>query len=93
MSVRNKNVANASKFGKRKITSFDATSTIKLQSIDVSTINGVSIAETERTQEKQVIDIQTSKDDILNLQSKVLILENYVYDLRQIISSLLNKTI
>lgn len=95
MSGRNRNGLNtsASKFGKRKITTITASSVVKLQSIEVSSINGVSVKDTEQQNIQQTLDIDTSKEDIIQLQSKVSILENYVNELRQIISSLTNKTL
>jgi len=91
MPPRHKNVANTTKFGNRKITSINSTDTIKLQAIDVSTINGVSVKEDERLQIKQTSDIENNRQDVLLLQSKVEVLENYVSELRQIIYTLVGK--
>lgn len=85
------NISNSTKFGKRKITSFTASSLVKLQSIEVSSINGVSVKETEHQNTQQTTDINTNKEDIAQLQSQVFILENYVNELRQIIFILTGK--
>jgi len=93
MPPRNKQVANKTKYGNRKITTINSTDTFRLQAIEVSSINGVSVKENEQLQVQQTEEINTSKEDITVLQNKVLVLENYVYDLRQIIYQLTNKTI
>lgn len=87
------NVVNLSKFGKRKvIPEIESTSSVQLNSIQVTSINGVSIKETEQLNTQQTIDIDTSKQDIATLHNKVLLLEGFVYDLQRIIGSLTNRS-
>lgn len=88
---RYSNVVNLSKFGKRKIIpDIEPSSTIQLNSIRVSSINGVPVEETEQLNTRQSVEIDTSKQDIIMLRNKVLLLEGYVYDLQKVISKLTN---
>ena len=87
------NIINSSKFGKRRVVpEIEATSSVQLNSLQVTSINGVSVIESEKTNSQQTVDIDTSKQDIILLQSKVLVLEKYVYDLQQIIRQLTNRS-
>lgn len=83
----------SSKFGRRKNLSISASSTIKLQSLEVTSINGVSVKDTEQTNILQTVNIDSNTEDIDMLKNKVQILENYVYELRQIIYQLTNQSI
>ena len=90
---RYSNIINTSKFGKRRVVpEIESTSSVQLNSLQVTSINGVSVVEAEKVNVQQTVDIDTSKQDIILLQSKVLVLEGYVYDLRQIIHQLTNQT-
>ena len=72
------NVSNITKSGKRRIIpEIESTSSVKLY-IQVTSINGVSVVETEKANVQQNIAIDTSKQDITTLQNKVLVLENCV---------------
>ena len=91
---RYSNIANTSKFGKRRIVpEIESTSSVQVNSLQVTSINGVSVVEAEKVNVQQTVDIDSSKQDIILLQSKVLVLEGYVYDLRQIIRQLTNKSL
>lgn len=88
------NVSNITKFGKRRIIpEIESTSSVQLNSLQVTSINGVSVVETEKANVQQNIAIDTSKQDITTLQNKVIVLETYVYDLRQIIRQLTNQSL
>ncbi len=87
------NIINSSKFGKRRVVpEIESTSSVQVNSLQVTSINGVSVVEAEKVNSQQTVDIDTSKQDIILLQSKVLVLEKYVYDLQQIIRLLTNKS-
>jgi len=87
------NIINSSKFGKRRVVpEIEATSSVQVNSLQVTSINGVSVVEAEKVNVQQTVDIDTSKQDIILLQSKVLVLEKYVYDLQQIIHQLTNRS-
>lgn len=90
---RYSNIINTSKFGKRRVVpEIESTSSVQVNSLQVTSINGVSVVEAEKVNSQQTVDIDTSKQDIILLQSKVLVLEKYVYDLQQIIRLLTNKS-
>lgn len=85
------NVSNITKFGKRRIIpEIESTSSVQLNSLQVTSINGVSVVEAEKANVQQTLDIDTSKQDISVLQNKVLVLEGHVYALRQVIHQLTN---
>ncbi len=91
---RYSNIINTSKFGKRRVVpEIETTSSVQVNSLQVISINGVSVVEAEKANSQQTVDIDTSKQDIILLQSKVLVLEKYVYDLQQIIRMLTNKSL
>jgi len=80
------NITNTSKFGKRRvIPEFEATSAVQFNTLQVTSINGVPVIDTEKVNEQQTLDIDTSKQDIKDLQSRVIYLESSVYKLQQII--------
>ena len=88
------NITNTSKFGKRRvIPEFEASSSVQFNTLQVSSINGVPVAEMEKVNEQQTLDIDTSKQDIIALQNKVLVLEGHVYALRQVIQQLTHSLI
>lgn len=88
------NITNTTKFGKRRvIPAFEPTSAVQFNTLQVTSINGVPVIDTEKVNERQTLDIDTSKHDIMTLQSKVLVLETYVYDLQQIIRQLTNRSV
>jgi hypothetical protein len=70
------NISNSTKFGKRKITSFTASSFVKLQSIEVSSINGVSVEQNTIIQNKQTEDIESLKLRVQKLENIIRILTN-----------------
>ena len=70
------NISNSTKFGKRKITSFTASSLVKLQSIEVSSINGVSVEQNTIIQNKQTEDIESLKLRVQKLENIIRILTN-----------------
>ena len=80
------NITNTSKFGKRRvIPEFEASSAVQFNTLQVTSINGVSVIETEKVNEQQTLDIDTSKHDIRDLQSRVVYLESSVFKLQHII--------
>ena len=82
-------IVNQSRFGMRRIVPvIENTSSIQLQTLNVTSINGVSVKETEQENVQQKTDIDTSKTDIITLQSQVLMLEATTYRLQQIVYNL-----
>ena len=83
------NITNTSKFGKRRvIPEFEASSAVQFNTLQVTSINGVSVVETEKVNDRQTLDIDTSKQDIRDLQSRVVYLESSVFKLQHIIFQL-----
>jgi hypothetical protein len=73
------NISTTSKFGKRRIIQdIEQTSTIQLNNLNVTSINGISLSDSSIQNDQQTTDINDNTTDISNLENRILLLENQI---------------